>query len=314
MKMINHDASDSAPISHVRVKFTPADIAEVNISISQSSTVEDLKTAIASAIKMTADKYIRLIFNGKMLHPDESLLSSFNLPVEVFVHAVVATRRSSSSQGNPLPTNHSVNNGLPRRGLDVLTERPLSGRTNILSVEQVQAIRAYFREAISDFATQRVPRLPNESDIDYQYRCETEWMRAQDTRSEFQMNLNAIDFLAPSRSGLVFGIEEDGRESVAELGSYRDFFYGLVLGYLLGFMMIFCVWDRNLPHRQKLGILTGIMLQLLASMWTRGAHQNHGTNAHSNHQHMISNDGNQPEQPDGGEGGSGPSLRGSPSA
>lgn len=35
------------------------------------------------------ERYIRVIFNGKLLDPDQSLLSSFNLKNDSFVHAIV---------------------------------------------------------------------------------------------------------------------------------------------------------------------------------------------------------------------------------
>ena len=53
----------------------------------------------------------------------------------------------------------------------------------------------------------------------------------------------------------------------SELGSWRDFLYGVLMGFALGFMMVFCIWDRNVSHRQKLGILAGIMMQVMLSSW-----------------------------------------------
>jgi hypothetical protein len=71
------------------------------------------------------------------------------------------------------------------------------------------------------------------------------------------------------------------------LGTWSDFLYGLTLGYLIGFLLLFCIWDRNISYRQKLGFLLGIMISLLSSvLWSyhsgsegsfRGRSNNSGT-------------------------------------
>lgn len=48
-----------------------------------------------------------------------------------------------------------------------------------------------------------------------------------------------------------------------DFSSLREFLFGFLMGSTLGFMMIFCVWDRNVTHKQKLGIIAGIMVQML---------------------------------------------------
>ena len=50
------------------------------------------------------------------------------------------------------------------------------------------------------------------------------------------------------------------------LGTNRDFVWGVMMGYLLGGIMLFCVWDRNISHRQKTGILMGVTLQIITSI------------------------------------------------
>ena len=50
------------------------------------------------------------------------------------------------------------------------------------------------------------------------------------------------------------------------LGTNRDFIWGVMMGYLLGGIMLFCVWDRNISHRQKTGILMGVTLQIITSI------------------------------------------------
>ena len=52
----------------------------------------------------------------------------------------------------------------------------------------------------------------------------------------------------------------------AQIGTDRDFVWGFLLGFLVGLLMLVWVWLPSVPHKQKLGILTGICFQLAFSM------------------------------------------------
>jgi hypothetical protein len=62
---------------------------------------------------------------------------------------------------------------------------------------------------------------------------------------------------------------DSSSSSSADLGSWNDFLYGLCIGYLLGFLVLFCIWDRNIPHRQKIGLLAGVILSSVMNMTTK---------------------------------------------
>eukprot|EP00522_Entomoneis_paludosa_P018353 CAMPEP_0172451892 /NCGR_PEP_ID=MMETSP1065-20121228/9727_1 /TAXON_ID=265537 /ORGANISM="Amphiprora paludosa, Strain CCMP125" /LENGTH=479 /DNA_ID=CAMNT_0013203863 /DNA_START=395 /DNA_END=1834 /DNA_ORIENTATION=- len=47
-----------------------------------------------------------------------------------------------------------------------------------------------------------------------------------------------------------------------QVGNDRDFLAGFMLGFFVGFLMLVWVWMPTVPHKQKLGILTGITVQL----------------------------------------------------
>ena len=55
------------------------------------------------------------------------------------------------------------------------------------------------------------------------------------------------------------------------LGTDRDFIWGFTLGYFVGFFMMFWVWMPTVPHRQKLGILTGICFHMAANVFNGDA-------------------------------------------
>jgi len=63
--------------------------------------------------------------------------------------------------------------------------------------------------------------------------------------------------------------EHDAYDS--ELGTPRDFFLGFVMGFVLGFIMLIYLWERSVPHKQKLGILAGASAQLLVKYMHGGA-------------------------------------------
>jgi len=54
--------------------------------------------------------------------------------------------------------------------------------------------------------------------------------------------------------------------SPTAVGSDKDFLWGFFLGFFVGFVMLFWVWMPTVPHKQKLGILTGISFQMALSM------------------------------------------------
>jgi len=45
-------------------------------------------------------------------------------------------------------------------------------------------------------------------------------------------------------------------------GTDKDFIWGFILGFFVGFIMLFWVWMPTVPHKQKIGIMTGISFQL----------------------------------------------------
>jgi len=108
-------------------------------------------------------------------------------------------------------------------------------------------------------------------------RMEDRWMETQGPHSEFRLNLNSSNPLLASRyynmqtaaDGVASRADDAMIGSLSNrtsLGSDRDFIWGFVLGYFLGFMMMFWVWMPSVPHKQKMGILTGLCLQMTLKM------------------------------------------------
>ena len=53
-------------------------------------------------------------------------------------------------------------------------------------------------------------------------------------------------------------------------GTDKDFIWGFILGFFVGFIMLFWVWMPTVPHKQKVGIICGISLQLGLNLLRKG--------------------------------------------
>lgn len=49
-------------------------------------------------------------------------------------------------------------------------------------------------------------------------------------------------------------------------GTEKDFVWGFILGFFVGFIMLFWVWMPTVPHKQKIGIISGISFQLALNL------------------------------------------------
>jgi len=100
---------------------------------------------------------------------------------------------------------------------------------------------------------------------------EDQWMDLQGPSSEFRLNLNTNNPLlsaAANARGLFGSVDLVAAAAATRtsLGTDRDFGWGFFLGFFMGFVMMFWVWMPTVPHKQKLGILTGICFQMTLNM------------------------------------------------
>ena len=92
-------------------------------------------------------------------------------------------------------------------------------------------------------------------------------MALQGPASEFRLNLNQNTLLRFTNSlngvngfGGRGGLRTPPR---ATMGTQRDFYWGFMLGFFVGFGMLIWVWVPSIPHKQKMGIMTGITMALM---------------------------------------------------
>lgn len=187
-----------------------------------------------------------------------------------------STNNSRRSGGNESDDSSDLEEGMVRSGLDRL-------RADGLARSEINAIRTYFGTQIDQFAQQTGDvDVNDEEDHDpaetariRRLRMEELWMDAQGPMSEFRLNINSRNPLMNRR--ILGGINlsnSDGTGTtntvdpmyMGPLGTDRDFMWGLILGYFVGFFMMFWVWIPTVPHRQKLGILIGICVHMAMNL------------------------------------------------
>lgn len=274
----------------IRIKTTNSS-KEITLTTNVKSTVDELKKQVSQELGIAGDdKYIRLISSGKML-TDNNTLASFHIKNGSFIHCVVSDKVSNSSNNNNINNSSgiemtSIGN---LHGLDLLL-------TEGLTIDEVAAIRSYFRTNIDEYASRddRLQIREGESNINHRARIEEAWMNAQPPNSEFILNL---PLSSPRRLGLGNGsqnplllslirgfVNQSNRENPSlnnnsnnifvtndeSIGTTRDFFFGICFGIFFGFISLLCVWDHNIPFRQKVGILVGVMIQLIMGALVNG--------------------------------------------
>jgi len=314
-EMISDDSVVDTMIS-IRIKTTNSS-KEIALTVAGSSKVDEIKRLVMIELGLVGqeDKYVRLIASGKML-ADGNTLATYNITNGAFIHAVISDKKPNSvinntNNGIEMTTMNSNSISMSNlNGLDVLLAEGLS-------VDEVAAIRSYFRTSIDEYASRddRLQIREGENNVAYRARIEEAWMNAQPPHSEFILNL-PLD--SPRRLGLgnmsgsrtnplllsfIRGFVNQNRENREilnnnnsvmlsndeSLGSTRDFVFGIFFGVFFGFMSLLCVWDHNIPFRQKVGILIGVMIQLIMGTLVNSpnaasppSNTNSNTNSNSN--------------------------------
>lgn len=256
-------APDTAPIS----KFNINDGDCVHAVVAAAGVRGGMQAAMARGLTIN---------DGRPLRNNGSGINHTGLIVPI---------RSDESDDEDLES------GTERQGFDRL-------RSNGLTRDEIGAVRLYFSAHVDRFIEQNETRgqtngngdnseigSSNESSEETEpmdsrrerLRMEDAWMNTQGPNSEFWLNLNANNPLLMAHRRLTLGQDDllaPSRGST-NIGSDRDFIWGFTLGFFVGFMMMFFVWMPTVPHKQKLGILTGISLKLALSMLQRaGDEQN----------------------------------------
>ena len=149
-----------------------------------------------------------------------------------------------------------------------------------LSRGEITAIRIYFHGAVDRWIHQH-PAIAQEiarqepHDVLRRRRVQEErWMDAQGPASEFRINLNLPAAANNTTGGLRSSSSSSSSSPWRGVGTDRDFMWGCMLGFCVGKLMLVWVWMPTVPHKQKLGILTGYCFSLTMGMFRAGNNNN----------------------------------------
>lgn len=273
---------------------------DVEVYACATDTVASLKTAVLLALESPTkpQPYIRLIASGRLLAPDSALLQDFKIQNDGVIHAVVSNKSgaqaaaaspsvfsSGALRGSGIdPTGRAV-----RRSDDNVEDdddeeediergraRPQRQRLGFDRLRdsvgfrrsEVATIRAYFSRSVDRWirdnpvAAEEAAR--GETDLSQRRLLQEEaWMQSQGPASEFRLNMGeTMEWPGSIRSDSVWR----GSGMSASVGTDRDFVWGFCMGFFVGLMMLLWVWIPSVSHKKKLGILTGICVQLALGM------------------------------------------------
>jgi hypothetical protein len=268
----------------VKIRMTSSGGDQI-LTVYPKETIQQVKGKIIDVYNLPPGSKLRLISSGKLLTPDHAQISTFSLADNSFIHCVV----SQAPQATQLPSyisslehkDRDVEEGIEGeyrpdpaslRGFDRLLRR------EGISIDQVAAIRATFRPYVDEMMGE-VEREEGESDMLHRLRVEEEWMAVQPPNSEFAMNIDPEGAMQAIRAqSLARASEEDGGQTSlliegSEVGSYSDFVWGFVMGSILGFIMLFWLWDRSVSYRQKMGIMAGVSTRMAFSIIYNNTHE-----------------------------------------
>ncbi len=275
----------------IRLRIKSSRDVEVHVSI--DDTIATVKKTVLSALEMPTkpEPYVRLIAAGRLLAPDTALLQDFNIQNDHVVHAVVSNKSGAqAAAASPCASNALRGSGIDSTGRavrrrsdeeeDEESERLELGQRGSprrrlgfdrlrdsvgFRRSEVATIRAYFSRSVDRWirdnpaAAEEAAR--GETDLVQRRLLQEEaWMQSQGPTSEFRLNMGeTMEWTGSNRTDAP---EWRGGMSVS-VGTDRDFVWGFCMGFFVGLLMLLWVWIPSVPHKQKLGILTGICVQLV---------------------------------------------------
>ncbi|EME30549.1 hypothetical protein Gasu_22190 isoform 1 [Galdieria sulphuraria] len=217
------------------------------IQVDQDATIDQLKDKVCQERKIDPKtKRIRLIYSGKLLSEGSSRLVDSKIEDGSYVHCVISDEVNVTSAGrtsNNQERSERLQTRIPvvdphseYRGLDRLRE---AGFTE----DEIAVLRRQFARS-QGLNPDHLEETGDLRDL------EERWMADASTHEITVGDLEGGAFTDES----VFGESE---------GTVHDFVFGLLVGFLLGIIVLVFLLDRGLPRKRKLGILAGVVGNLL---------------------------------------------------
>ena len=267
------NTNTASAVLNIRIKS----FKDVTVTVKPSETVHDLKEACVAALGTQAtDRYVRLIRHGRLLAPDSATLTDQAILDGDVVHAVLAAAGRQGAQaalasgGAAFHRRSWAGAGIDATGLAVRQAAPVEEeesdeetarnragfdrlRTDGMRRAEVTAIRSYFSRHVDRWIrqnSQAAEQAASAQQDPMQRRLlqEEAWMSAQGPTSEFRLNLAGSWQARQMMPGSQLNADLWRSGASASVGTDRDFLWGFMLGFFVGFLMLVWVWMPTVPH------------------------------------------------------------------
>jgi len=240
----------------IRVKVVTLQ-QSLEVEARADGTVDELREAIRAALAIPAAHRVRLIHAGKMLSEGAKTLAECHVINSSVVHcsATEIVEYGDVSKGSDAPAS-SAGTYVAMPGVPVYPGGPPS---NVAP-----------------------PAEADEEDPD-------SWMEEVDMEEQ-RRQMRLLQRLQQARGGSprgpprAPGLADEGGEpgggfdnmlnDPAE-GTNADFMCGLSLGFFLGVVMVFMLWEVRMSRQQRLGVVTGIVANGLFAVYRQSVRQIH---------------------------------------
>jgi len=208
------------------------------IFVKPSYTIEQVKQQVEEKLKLPRDgsKVVKLIYRGRILE-DGNTVESERLSNESFIHCTITS---------PPPPDQQI-----RQAEEIVDDNQIRGfdrfRYYGFSDVDIQQLRQQFH-AHRLMSTGFLGNLSNEPN--QLLNMEEEWINSEAGSSGEQPNETVIN-MPPSHE-----------DEESEYGTNEDLVKGIVMGFMLGFIMLLFLPESSLKMRTKVGIITGLSVSI----------------------------------------------------
>lgn len=227
------------------------------------ATVDELREHVRTIASIPASHRIRLIHAGRMLTEGGKLLADCHIINSSFVHCSSIEIVEYGDVEKPNPGGGEVAAAssagtyveMPATGVPVYPGGPPSNQPLPPDVEQPDP-DAWMAEV----------------DMDEQHRQERLFQRLREARAPRAAAAAGPgrEPRAPPPGGAFDNLLNDPAE-----GTNADFMCGLSLGFFLGIIMIFMLWELRMSRQQRMGVIMGIMMNGLFAVFRQNVRQMH---------------------------------------
>eukprot|EP00871_Galdieria_phlegrea_P004948 jgi/Galph1/5454/GphlegSOOS_G4066.1 len=217
-----------------------------SIQVETEATIDELKEQIMQEKKLDPKtKRVRLIHAGKLMSEGSSKLEDCKLEDGSYIHCVISDIVNAQS-------GHTTTSG----------EREERLHTRIPAVDSNSAYRGLDRLREAGFSEVEIASLRRQFLRAQGYNPDNlqEGVDLRDLEERWLTEAAANEVTV---GDLENGVLNDESFFGDNEGSIHDFVFGMVVGFLLGIIVLVFLLDRGIPRKRKLGILAGVVANLL---------------------------------------------------